>query len=219
MFAATHWRTACRWPDVALAGVCFNVIVLVSAPLARPDLDLLQKALSYYAIGPWGMLQAAAFVALAIASVALGAALWRTRSASRWMRLAARLLILGGIGSLGLVVFPMGRPGPTTVIGDAHQTAGTVGGIVQLASALAFVLAVRHDPVWRGRVVLLAVAVAVAIIGAIATQTAIWWPEIGVPMGAAMRLAVVPLVGLWGVVALRLRQRCGRSATRSGAAR
>ncbi len=215
----TRWLSACRWSDLALTGITFNVIVLVVAPLARPDLDLLQKALSYYAIGPWGLLQAAAFIAMGIASIALGVAIVRARSPSSWMRAAVPMLVIGGVGSLGLVVFPMGEPSPTTIIGDAHQTAGTIGGVAQLAAALAFILAAHTDPVWRGRVRPLAIAFALALLGALLTQVAIWWPEMGIPMGAVMRLAVVPLVVLWGLVALRLRHRCLRVATRSAAAR
>ena len=214
-----RWLTACRWSDVALVGVTFNIVVLVAAPLARPDLDLLQKALSYYAVGPWGKLQAAAFLAMGLASIALGIAMLRAGSPSPWMRAAAPMLVVGGFGSIGLVLYPMGEPGPATVIGDAHQTSGTIGGAANLAAALAFIMAIRGDPVWRGRVGPLVIAFSLALSGAILTQAAIWRPDLGIPMGAVMRLAVAPLVVFWGLAALRLRQRCPRVATRSVAAR
>jgi hypothetical protein len=208
-------HVACFVPGVALIGIAFNLIVLIAAPLARPDLDLLQKALSYYAIGPWGVLQAAAFTAMGIASVALALALLWFGAPTFWMRTAEAMLVIGGLGSIGLVVYPMGEPGPATVLGDAHQSAGTIGGVAQLAAALAFVLAIRSDPRWRGAVMPAGVAFGVALLGSILTQAAIWWPELGIPMGAVMRLAVVPLVVLWGLVAFRLRRRCLRPATRS----
>lgn len=214
-------HAACHVPGIAFIGIVFNLVVLVAAPLARPDLDLFEKALSYYAIGPWGVLQAAAFTAMGIASIALALALLWAGAPTLWMRVAVPMLVIGGLGSLGLVVYPMGEPGPTTLLGDAHQTAGTIGGVAQLAAALAFVLAIRSDPRWRGAVMPAGVAFGVALLGSILTQTAIWWPESGIPMGAVMRLAVVPLVVLWGVVAFRLRRRCLRPgfATRSAAAR
>lgn len=211
-------NVACFLPGVALFGVAFSLVVFVAAPVARPDLDLLQQALSYYAIGPWGVLQSAAFIALGLASIALGAALLLSVPSTSWLAVAAALLVIGGLGSLGLVVYPMGEPGPTTVLGDAHQTAGTVGGVAQLAAALAFILAILADPRWRSLVVPAVAAFGVALIGAILTQVEIWWPELGIPMGAVMRLAVIPLVVLWGLVALRLRRRCPRPATRSAAA-
>lgn len=212
---------ACYIPGVAVVGIVFNLIVLVAAPLARPDLDLFQKALSYFAVGPWGVLQATAFTAMGIASIALALALPWFAAPTLWMRVAVLMLAVGGLGSFGLVVYPMGEPGPTTMLGDAHQTAGTVGGVAQLAAALAFVLAIRADPRWRGGVMPAAIAFVVALLGAVLTQAAIWWPELSIPMGAVMRLAVVPLVVLWGLVALRLRRRCLRPgfATRSAAAR
>jgi hypothetical protein len=215
----TRWLSACRWSELALIGIVFNLIVFVAAPLARPDLDLLERALSYYAIGPWGVLQAAAFIAMGFASIALSIAMLKAGSPSPWMRAAVPMLIVGGLGSLGLVIYPMGEPSWATFIGDAHQTVGTIGGVAQLVAALAFILAIRDDPTWRRPFWPFVIAFALAVIGAVLTQVAIWWPELGIPIGAAMRLTVVPLVVLWGLVALRLRRRCRRPITQSAAAR
>src|SRR5215212_446993 len=140
-------RLACGWAVVALIGVVVNLVVLAAMPVLRPDLNLLEKSLSYYAIGPWGVLQAVAFGALGIASMALGAAL-RATVESRSVWLIVLLLTLSGIASLGLVWYPIDAPGPATILGDAHQTVGTVGGVTQLAAALAFAIAVRADSVW-----------------------------------------------------------------------
>ena len=54
-------------------------------------------------------------------------------------------------------------------------------------------IAIRTDPAWRG---LFATALAMfllALSGAILSQAAIWWPHLGIPMGATMRLLVIPL--------------------------
>lgn len=194
------------WADVALIGVVVNLVVLVAAPVLRPDLNLLEKSLSYYAVGPWGALQAIAFVALGIASAALGIALLQAGIASFWPPPIVLLLLLSGVASLGLVWYPMGAPGPATFLGDAHQSAGTVGGVAQLAAALAFTIAIRADPAWGHLFVTALVAFLLALAGALLSQAAIWWPHLGIPMGASMRLLVVPLVVLWGLVALRLRR-------------
>src|SRR5215210_4421225 len=143
-------RLACGWALVALIGVVINLVVLVATPVLRPDLDLLQKSLSYYAVGPWGVLQAIAFGALGISSVALGLALRRADVLSRWLWPTVFLLIISGIASLGLVWYPIDAPGPATILGDAHQTAGTIGGVAQLAAALAFTMAIRADAAWGG---------------------------------------------------------------------
>jgi hypothetical protein len=210
---------ACRWAEVAIGGIVINLGVLVTAPIARPDLDLLQRSLSYYAVGPWGTLQIAGFIAFGVAGIALASALTRVRFASRWIRVSGPLLVVSAIGGLGLVWYPMGAPGPATPLGDAHQTAGTIGGVALLAASLAFAIGVRLDRVWSALFVPAVVAFAVALAGAVLTQAAIWWPETGIPMGATMRLLVIPLVLLWGFVSLRLRRRCLTGASRSAAAR
>jgi hypothetical protein len=201
-------RLACCWALVVLVGIVINLLVLVVTPVLRPDLNLLEKSLSYYAVGPWGAIQAAAFIALGIASAALGMALIGARIASPWVWLIVLLLIISGVASLGLVWYPMDAPGPATILGDAHQTTGTIGGVAQLAAALAFTIAIRADPAWRGLFLTALAMFLLALLGAILSQVTIWWPHLGIPMGATMRLLVVPLTILWGLVALRLRRTC-----------
>jgi len=198
----------CDWAAVALVGVVVNLVVLIAAPVLRPDLNLLEKSLSYYAVGPWGALQVVGFGTLGISSMALGAALRAAGFRSWWSRPMVLLLIVSGVASLGLVWYPIDAGGPATVLGDAHQTAGTVGGVAQLAAALAFTISVRADPVWGGLFKTALSMFLLALAGAILSQISIWWPQLGIPMGATMRLLVVPLVALWGIVALRLRRMC-----------
>jgi hypothetical protein len=193
---------------VALIGVVVNIVVLVAEPILRPELNLLQKSLSYYAVGPWGALQAVAFGTLGVSSVALGIALRHTCLASWLLWPIIISLTISGIASLGLVWYPIDAPGPATILGDAHQTAGTIGGLAQLAAALAFTFAIRTDSAWRDLFLTALTACLLALTGAILSQAAIWWPHFGIPMGATMRLLVVPLVALWGLVALRLLRTC-----------
>ncbi len=195
------------WAFIVLAGVAVNLVVLIATPVLRPDLNLLEKSLSYYAVGPWGVLQAGAFATLGISSMALGAAL-RSTIKSWWVWPIVLLLTLSGIASLGLVWYPIDAPGPTTILGDAHQTAGTTGGVAQLAAALAFTLAARADSAWRELFRPALALFLLALLGAILSQVSIWWPHLGIPMGATMRLLVVPLLVLWAIVALRLRRMC-----------
>jgi hypothetical protein len=201
-------RLTCGWALVVLVGVVVNLVVLVVTPVLRPDLNLLEKSLSYYAVGPWGVVQSVAFLALGIASAALGLALLGARISSSWLWPIVLLLMISGAASLGLVWYPMDAPGPATILGDAHQTAGTIGGVAQLAAALAFTIAIRGDPKWSGLFLTALAVFLLALLGAILSQVAIWWPHLGVPMGATMRLLVIPLVALWGLVALRLRRTC-----------
>src|SRR5829696_7330579 len=203
----TRNRLACGCAVVVVVGIVINFVVLVVTPVLRPELNLLEKSLSYYAVGPWGVLQAVAFATLGISSMALGAAL-RSTIKSWWVWPIVLLLTLSGIASLGLVWYPIDAPGPTTILGDAHQTAGTTGGVAQLAAALAFTLAARADSAWRELFRPALALFLLALLGAILSQVSIWWPYLGIPMGATMRLLVVPLLVLWAIVALRLRRMC-----------
>src|ERR687898_536928 len=110
-------RLACGWALVVLIGVVINLVVLVVTPVLRPELNLLEKSLSYYAVGPWGAIQAAAFLALGISSMALGVALLGAHIPSPWMWPIVLLLIISGVASLGLVWYPMEGPGAATILG------------------------------------------------------------------------------------------------------
>lgn len=194
--------------DVALVGMVINLAVLVITMLVRPDLDPLQSSLSYYAIGPWGALQSAGFAAMGITSMALGLALPCMRLPRGWTRLCAILLAVSGVSALGLAVFPLGEVTLHTIIGDLHQTSGTVGGVLQLLAALTFWITVRGLPayVWLGKITF--AAFVIALTGAMLSQVAIWRPDLGIPMGATIRLLVFPLTLLWGAVALHVRHEC-----------
>ena len=193
---------------ITLTGVVINLVVLVVTPVLRPDLNLIEKSLSYYAVGPWGVLQAVAFMTFGIASIALGVALCAASIKLPLKCPVVLLLTLSAVASLGLVWYPINAPGPATILGDAHQTAGTIGGVSQLAAAFAFTIAVRADPAWSDLFRTAFALFLLALAGAVLSQVSIWWPGQGIPMGATMRLLVVPLVVLWGIVALRLRGTC-----------
>lgn len=192
------------WARVALLGMVAAMVLLVAASIARHDLSVIENSMSYYALGPWSFLQTAAFVSIGAASVGLGLALFTAPPPSPWMRLAATALVVSGIAGIGLAAFPMNAPGPTTFIGDIHQTAGTIGGAGQLVAALAFNIAIRQSPAWQRFVWPATILFLLALTGAILTQMEIWWPDLRIPMGAAMRLVVIPMLILWAGAAVRL---------------
>jgi hypothetical protein len=188
---------------LGLIGIAANGLILLLAPVLRPDVDLLRDGLSHYAVGPWGGLQEAGFVAFGIGSAAIGLALI-VRSPST--RPGGILLLIAAMGFLGLAIFPMGQGGPMTPLGDLHLTAGTLGVVFQFASVLALLL-------WPGACNaaglsartgwLLAI---VAGLSAAGIQLAIWYPEWGLPEGLLARLTVLPLLSWWAMVALALRR-------------
>jgi hypothetical protein len=210
---------ACRLALLTLVGIVVSVLVLLVMPVLRPDLDPLRYAFSYYTVGPWGFVQSVGFAVMGVSSLLLAATIWLTRIAGFWGIVCVALLVVAGLGALGLFAYPMSAAGPATFIGDAHQTMGTIGGVAQLAAALAFTLAVANDVWWRRLYRPALVGFLIAGIAALLTQIAIWRPDLGIPIGLTSRLVVIPLLLLWGLVAWRLRQRCARIATRSAAAR
>jgi hypothetical protein len=201
---------ACIAADVALTGIVLNLISLVVTPLIRPDLDLLADSFSYYAIGPWAIVQTLAFAAMGIASLALAIALSRSRGDMpvAWRSLCSLLLAFAGVATFGLIWFPMGIPMPSTAIGDLHQTAGTIAGVAQIAAVLTFVIIARISARWHPFLALATIAWLLSLAGAILSQLSIWCPGLGIPMGATIRLAVLPLLVFWAVIAWRLHQNC-----------
>jgi len=196
---------------VALIGAVLAAIALVTASLMRPDLSVLRNSLSYYAIGPWGAVQSLAFVALGVTAVAIGTALGSGYPSSPSLLTCVSLLFLAGIATLCLAFFPMGGGGPSTPLGDAHQTAGTIGGVAELGATLAFIIAFKDTSSWWQLTRAAKRVFALSLASAIVTQIEIWWPSLDIPMGATMRLVVVPLLLLWGAVAWRLSRSPGLS--------
>ncbi|HEU5432709.1 MAG TPA: DUF998 domain-containing protein [Thermomicrobiales bacterium] len=191
---------------IGLLGIALNFVALVAAPMLRPDVDPVATSLSHYAVGPWGGVETGAFVALGVASVAIALALATAIPDSRPIALGAWLLGVSGVGCVGLAVFPMGRGGPTTPIGDLHLTAGTLAIVCQLAALVALNAGFVAQPGWSALSRAGWLLGGLAIIGAALQQIALWRPDLLLPEGVSIRLIVVPLLAWWGVVALRLLQ-------------
>ncbi|MBA3415791.1 MAG: DUF998 domain-containing protein [Chloroflexia bacterium] len=194
---------------VGLVGVLVNAAVLLAAPLLRPEIGLLDGALSQYAVGPWAALQNVGFVALGVSSLAIAAALSLTPTGSPWLLVGTALLALAATACIGMAAFPMGAVGPATPLGDTHQTATTLAVGCQLGSMLATAIAFRTDPAWRSLVPPGLLLFSTALIGALLTQAELLWPELPIPFGVVMRIVVIPLLIWWALVALRLRAHPG----------
>lgn len=214
---------------LALAGAAGSALTQVLAPFLRPDVDLVHGALSEYAVGPWGLLNSLGFVGLGLAALSVAAALLWQGIGSPWGALGIAALILAGIFSVGSAWYPMGASGPTTPLGDAHQSATTLAAALFLTAMVTLLPAFRADAAWRALAQPTGALGAIGIIAAITTQAQILWPELGIPFGIAMR-GVSFSIGAWTLlVAVRLwrlargvipnaRERCRRPATCSSPA-
>jgi hypothetical protein len=192
---------------VGLLGIGVNAAALILMPLLRPDVNPLRSGLSHYAVGPWSGVQSVAFIALGIGSLTISGAIWIVSGSNLWMRTAAVMLGLASFSFVGLALFPMGRGGPMTPIGDLHLTAGTFAIGWQFVSVAALLLGLRT---WRheGQIIRLGIALLViTLLGAAAVQIDIWRPDLRIPEGLAMRLVIVPLLLWWAIVAVMIRRR------------
>jgi hypothetical protein len=202
---------------VALAGVALSAIIQVLAPLLRPDIDFVRGELSRYAVGPWGWLSNLGLIALGVGTGAAALALLRAGIASPWLPAGALLLIVAALACIATALYPMGSYGPSTMIGDAHQTAATLAASFLLAAILVLVLAFHADPVWQGLYLPGLLLLAVGIPAALGVQIAIWHPELGVPFGLIHRAVALPLL-LWMIlVSLRLWQITRLASQNAGA--
>jgi hypothetical protein len=209
LVAVKHER-ASMLATVGLLGIGLNAAALILAPILRPDISPLRDGLSHYAVGPWGGMQTAAFIALDIGSLAIAGALWLASNGNLWARSAAVMLGIASVNLVGLAVFPMGEGGPRTPIGDLHLTIGTFAVGWQCAAVGALLLGLRA---WRHEeqtIRLGIVLLVVTLLGAASVQVAMWRPDFEIPVGLAMRLTIVPLLLWWTLVALAIRRRTSR---------
>lgn len=192
---------------IGLIGIGLNAAALILAPILRPDVNLLRDGLSHYAVGPWGGVQSAAFIALGLGSLTIAGALWLVSDGYLWVRIAAVMLGLASFNFVGLAVFPMGEGGPMTPIGDLHLTVATFAVGWQFLSVGALLLGLRARP-HKEQMIRLGIAlVAITLLGAGSVQVAMWRPDLKIPEGLAMRFVIVPLLLWWAFVALTIRRR------------
>ncbi len=192
---------------IGLLGIGLNATALILAPILRPDVNLLRDGLSHYAVGPWGSVQSAAFIALGIGSLTLSWALWLVSDGNLWARIAAVMLGLASFNFVGLAVFPMGEGGPMTPIGDLHLTVATFAVGWQFLSVGALLLGLRAWPHESHTVRLGIALVGISLLGAASVQVAMWRPDLRIPEGLAMRCVIVPLLLWWVLIAMAIRRR------------
>jgi hypothetical protein len=192
---------------VGLLGIGLHAAALILAPILRPDVNPLRDGLSRYAVGPWGEVQSAGFIALGIGSLAIAGALWLVSNGNLWTRIAAAMLGLASLNLVGLVAFPMGQSGPLTPIGDLHLTAGTLAVGWQFVSVAALLLGLRACDYAEFIIRLGIILLGISLLGAASVQVAMWRPDLKIPQGLAMRMVTVPLLLWWSLVALTIRRR------------
>lgn len=137
---------------IAIIGSMFFLVIVMVLHILRPDNDPITTFISYYAVGPYGFLMTAAFIALGVSALALAACLARAVAPSRWLWGGVFLLSVYAIGTCILGVFT------TDPISDNSlpTTTGTIHGMAILPTYLSIIIAAlllpqayKHDERWR----------------------------------------------------------------------
>ncbi|MDQ3931600.1 MAG: DUF998 domain-containing protein [Actinomycetota bacterium] len=110
---------------VAIAGTAGFLVLIGALHVLSPDFDPIQRPTSEYAVGPFGYLMTAAFVAMSAATWALIIGLARDLPKHARSRLGLGFLGVWAIGLLVAAAFPIDLDGaPPTVAGAIHSING-----------------------------------------------------------------------------------------------
>lgn len=175
-------KTAARMTTIGLLFASAGSLLLLH--LLRRDLNPIERRLSEYAIGPYGVLMTAALFAMGLALGALSVQLAAARSASGIRRLVAPLIGVAGVGLIlagifrtgtdsllveiihsrasGAAVLALTGAAVASVTGPATGRQGRASRAVTVAAVVAVAIGpILHDTRWSGigqRVVWLALA-------------------------------------------------------------
>lgn len=181
---------------IALVGVLAFSVAAVAVEGLRTDLHWRDAPLSLYLLGPWGHWLQAAYGALTVALVALGAGCYidqrgQRRSAAPWL-----LFTCAGIGLCVTALAHSNLPGrPPTLQGFVHGVGAQTAFLCVTVAMLLQSYWLHADPRWRSR--------SRTLLGlAIASFVAIWVDALwrGMPRGLEQRLVIV-LILAWLLLA------------------
>ena len=114
---------------IAIAGILYFVVVVVTLHFLRPEYNPINHAVSNYAVGPFGYLMTSAFYVLALSVIALAAGLFFSIALNRPSRIAILLLCLASCGMVVMGIFPGDAHAlhpPATITGVIHWTAAAI---------------------------------------------------------------------------------------------
>ena len=123
---------------IAAVAAAVNLLVLGLLHLVSPEVDPVTRAVSEYALGDFGWLATIGTVAKGVGAIALAVALRRERA-------AALLLLVFGLMTLAMPLFPVDALGaPATPAGQMHNVLGNVTFFLFPLAALLLFRALRR---------------------------------------------------------------------------
>ena len=191
-------QSAHRLGSIALGGMATFAAIVAAMHLLEHDFDPMNRFVSEYVLGDWGLLMNAAFFAMGAALLALGLGLDRTLTSSRRVRTIRNLYVISGATAFISGVFNSnelvdGEVVEMTTSGAIHDIAGFVGFFCMLVASFLLRRAFLATPGWEHRAKW-ALLVAVAnVVGLVATASPTDW------FGLAQRAFLV-LIVTWAII-------------------
>ncbi len=147
---------------VGLVGPAVGTAALAALHLLRPDVND-TSTISAYAVGPYGWLMTAAFLALGVGALALAIGIRRATTRSRWSLVGSLLVGLFGIGFVLAGIFPVGgcrdlecverfesgTDVSMSAASIAHGVGALLGILLLIVGMLVLSRAFKRDARWR----------------------------------------------------------------------
>ncbi len=135
---------------LALIGIAYFVIVIVTLHFLRPDLNPISRPTSEYAVGPYEFLMTTAFLSMSIASLSLVIGLYKGIPRSARSRIGLILLGIWGVGVLVAMSFPIDPEGSRqTITGIIHRINGPLGFLSLTLGSVLVSKSFGRDKHWR----------------------------------------------------------------------
>ena len=188
-----------RWlGSIALGGTAAFAVIVVALHVLEPDFDPMNRFVSEYVLGDWGLLMNAAFFALGTALLALGLGLGRVLAPSRRVRVIRSLYLISGTTTFISGVFNSnelvdGEVVEMTTAGAIHDVAGFVGFFCMIAATFMLRKAFLNTPGWEHRANWARVAAVGNVAGLVGTAAPTDW------FGLAQRGFLV-LIVTWTII-------------------
>ncbi|WP_426701564.1 DUF998 domain-containing protein [Rhodanobacter sp. Col0626] len=189
-----------RLGAIALAGLLLFAMVAVTVQALRTDLHWQDMPLSFYLLNAYGHWLQAAYFALAIALISLGAGYYLALRGGRRSAAPGLLFACAGIGLCVTALAHSNLPGHApTLEGFVHGTAAQTAFLCVTVAMLLQSWWLRTNPRWHPRFPF-------AFVLALMCFAAIWVDALwrGMPRGLEQRLVIVLILGWLGMAAVWL---------------
>lgn len=189
--------------NAAIVCLSYFVVALLALHLLRPDYEPRSHFISDYAVGDFGWIMTAAFLALSGACCSLGLGLAIDGPKSILARVGTLLLGVAAIGLVLTAIYETDLPGaPYTRSGDIHEMTFRVNTLSLIFGSLFLSVSFGSSPRWRGFR-----PTALFLFGLVAIAVVIQFMTLhkGAPYGLANRFFCAVLVSWLLATAIRLR--------------